>query len=96
MPNKWANYAVVAVDYDVRKNHIQCCEVRRDLGNSFGSPEYWERSRVVDSVENGVTFVTSTKHPIKKKWQRGADVSIIVVSGTEYLRTDGITERQII
>ena len=87
MADKWADYLISAVRYNAAETHINQVEVREDNGDSVGSPSSRARADVVKGLEGGYTFVTITKGS-NDKWQRGAEVRIIEVNGTKYIRTD--------
>ena len=87
MPEKWADYAIIAVSYDSNSTYIDCVEVRPDLGDKFGRSEHWSRSRVITSIKDGKSFVTAYENT-DNKWRRGENVSIVSVRGTQYIRTD--------
>jgi len=85
--DKWADHLISAVRYNPAETHIDQVEVRNDNGDSVGAASTWARTDVVKGLEGGDTFATITKGS-NDKWQRGADVGIIVVNGTKYIRTD--------
>lgn len=87
MADKWADYLISAVRYNAAGTHIDQVEVRTDNGDSVGAPSSWARADVVKSLEGASTFVTITKGS-NDKWQRGAEVRIIEVNSTKYIRTD--------
>lgn len=65
--------------------------VRRHVVNSDGTFQTQgaevKRSAVVSDIEgNGAVYETIYKR--NGKWQRGAQIKVIVVNGTKYLRTD--------
>ena len=85
---KWADYCISAVRYNKEKTHIEKVKVHVDNGDSIGVGNTWERKSVVDSIEKKYTFVTITKNS-KNKWNKGDDVSIIIINKVKYIRTDG-------
>ncbi|HEY2334737.1 MAG TPA: DUF3892 domain-containing protein [Solirubrobacterales bacterium] len=87
MADKWADYLISAVRYNTAKTHIDKVEVRNDNGDSVGAPSVWNRTDVVSGLEDGDTFETITKGS-DDKWNRGAAVGIVTVSGVKYIRTD--------
>jgi Protein of unknown function (DUF3892) len=87
MTDKWADYLISAVRYNVAGIHIEEVEVREDKGDEVGPPSAWKRSEVVSSLEAGNTFVTIVKDT-NGEWDLGAEVGIVTVRGTKYIRTD--------
>jgi len=85
--DKWADYCISAVSYNSKKTHIEKVKVHKDHGNTIGNPSVWLRTKVVSSLENGNTFVTIS-NGTEGKWNKGADVRIVIVNGTKYIRTD--------
>jgi Protein of unknown function (DUF3892) len=87
MADKWADYLISAVRYNSAETHIDEVEVREDKGENAGLPSTWERSNVVSSLEGNYTFMTIVENS-NGRWDPGADVGIVTVGGTKYIRTD--------
>ncbi|MBU0710661.1 DUF3892 domain-containing protein [bacterium] len=84
---KWADYCISAVKYDSEKKHIEKVKVHKDLGDTIEAPSEWTRTKVVETIEKGSSFITITTND-KGNWKKGEDVHIITVKGKKYLRTD--------
>lgn len=87
MIDKWADYLISAARHNAAETHIDEVQAREDKGEKVGSPSTWERSDVVRSLEANYTFVTVVKNS-NGKWDLGAEVAIVTVRGTKYLRAD--------
>jgi hypothetical protein len=87
MPDKWADYLISAVRYNAAGTHIDKVRVHEDKGETVGSPAIWARSAVVTNLEAGNTFMTIVKNA-EGRWNSGAEVGIVTVRGTKYIRTD--------
>lgn len=83
---KWADYVITGVRFQDDKKYILSVEVRPDLGDKIGFTEDWKRLNVVDSIENGKTFVTAFRNG--SEWRKGEDVHVVTINGTKYIRTD--------
>jgi Protein of unknown function (DUF3892) len=90
MTEKWAaDYLISAVRYNTAGTHIDRVRYHADNGDNIGSAAETSRQWVVDSLESGVTFVTIYQNPSDStKWVRGAEVRVILIDGTKYIRTD--------
>ena len=86
MNNKWADYLISAVRYDIARTHIDSVQVHQDNGVSVGSPTIWKRSQVVAAIANSYTFVTIYLE--NNTWKKGEDVRAFRVGSNLYLRTD--------
>lgn len=85
--DKWADWLISAVRYNAAETHIDKVRAHVDTGDSVGSPGEMMRTRVVELLDEGTTFVTIVKGE-DGKWKRGALVQTIKVSGAIYIRTD--------
>lgn len=63
MTEKCADYLISAVRYNTAGTHIDRVRYHADNGDSMGSATETTRQQVVDSLENGVTFVTIYRSP---------------------------------
>jgi len=89
--NKWADYLITGVRYNSDETFIALLEIRKDLGDKPDKPENYTRERIIDAIEKNITFVTSVLRKNDKNedvWRKGADVSIIEIDNTKYLRSD--------
>lgn len=87
MTDKWADYLISEVRYNGAGTHIDQVRVHEDKGEKVGPASTWERTTVVSQLEGGYTFATMTKSA-DEKWQFGAEVRVVTVNGTKYIRTD--------
>jgi Protein of unknown function (DUF3892) len=87
MTDKWADYLISAVRYDSAGGHIDEVQVRKDEGEKIGSPSTWKRSDVVAGLVGNYTFVTIVTNQAGR-WDPGAEVAVVTVRGTKYIRTD--------
>jgi hypothetical protein len=82
----WGDYAITAVDMSSNGDRISRVRVYEVGEDALLNGQEMIRSRAVDLVkENDVT--TALKND-NGKWVVGEDVHVIVVDGTEYIRTD--------
>lgn len=84
---KWADYLISAVRYDSEHSHIGKVGVHEDKGDSVGSAFESSRREVIANIKGGRTYITIYEGR-DNKWNKGKEVQIIVVDGTEYIRTD--------
>ena len=85
--NKWADYLIVRVRYDNDHSRIVKVKCLPDLGDDTGDPIFRSRDKVIQTIEDGVTYITVYEKD--QKWSKGANVGVITVEGTEFIRTDG-------
>jgi hypothetical protein len=86
---KWADYLISAVRYNQAGTHIDRVMSHPDNGDSVGTGSEVTRQRVVALLDGGTTFMTIYKNPNdSNKWVRGAEVGIVTIDGTKYIRTD--------
>ena len=85
--DKWADYGISAVQYDIEKTRINKVKVHEDEGDTIGVAAIWLRSDVISSLENNETFVTIIKGS-DGKWKKGEDVRIVKINNINYIRTD--------
>lgn len=85
---KWADYLISRVKYNMDKNHIYSVEVREDLGNNVGDPQIQKRLWVVSELESKKTFVTILKNK-ERRWTKGDEVHIIAINNQKFIRTGG-------
>ena len=86
MSDKWADYLISAVRYNAAATHIEEVQVRLDEDTKVGGPSTWSRSKVVEKLEAGYTFVTIYR--ANEKWDKGAEVRVIVIDREKFIRTD--------
>lgn len=85
--NKWADYCISAIRYDINKNRIIKTKIHKDNSDSIGNEEEWTRTQVISAIEDGKTFVTITRNN-NNSWIKGQDVHVITVNNNKYIRTD--------
>ena len=85
---KWADYLISAVQYDPEHLHITKVQIREDMGDKVGrGSESSRREEVIANIKSKKTYITVYRGQ-GNKWEKGEAVRIIVVDGTEYIRTD--------
>ncbi len=92
MAEKWASYVITSVRFNSAGTHVEYVQVRdHEDGERLSAPTTQSRSEVVQLIEAGYTFCTSTKGS-DGKWKYGAAVKIVVIDNEKYIRTknDGI------
>ena len=73
---KWADYGISAVKYN--RDHTAIVEVkaRADNGDGFGGEEKFSRSKVIERIESGWSFVTIVKdgkvEEGRRRWHRAS------------------------
>lgn len=85
--DKWADYLISAVRYDPARSHIEKIRVHKDKGDVVGSAFESSRREAIANIKSKQTYITIYKGH-DNKWEKGKEVQIIVVDGTEYIRTD--------
>lgn len=84
---KWADYGISKVRYNVERTHIMKVKVHEDKGDSIGVATEWTRNQVVSVIEGGKSFVTILQDS-DGRWRKGQDIHIITVNSVKYIRTD--------
>lgn len=87
MVDKWADYLISAVRSNAAGTHIDAVKLHEDKGDRVGSAVEKTRQQIVTLLEGNTTISTIFKGP-DDKWRRGADVRIVTIEGTNYIRTD--------
>ncbi|QNT79407.1 DUF3892 domain-containing protein [Entomobacter blattae] len=88
MSEKWAKYIIVAVRYNSSDKHIHSVKRCEDLGDKLGDSEVRTKNAIVNAIENkNLTYATAYQDE-SGEWVEGAKVSVVVVNGKKYLRTD--------
>lgn len=83
---KWADYVIIAVKYDINEAHIVEVQVKEDAGDKLINGGFWSREKFIENIKNGKKFVTAIK--ANDGLRKGESVDIINVKGTEFIRTD--------
>ena len=81
------NYWISEARYNAAHTHIDKVRGYPNANGSLGAYTEWTRQNVVSSIEQGYTFYTMFKNS-SGNWQAGANIGIVTVNGTKYLRTD--------
>ena len=89
---KWADYLISAVRYDSEHSHIEKVRVLEDKGDKLGSAFESLRQDVIANIKGGKTYITIYEGG-DNKWNKGEEIQIITVDGTEYIRTDRNQEK---
>ena len=87
MATKLADYYITKVRYNPAHTHIDKVKLRPDNSGTVGSEYEWMRADVVNTLQNGKTFITIVANGINQ-WKKGEDVRVVTVNGTKYIRTD--------
>lgn len=82
---KWADYTISHVRYDIHKTHIEELRVMKDLGDKFGVPENWKRTKVIRYLIGGKTFCTVVKG--NDGWKKGSNIIKTGINGKNYIKT---------
>ncbi|AXW50040.1 hypothetical protein CJO91_20035 (plasmid) [Ralstonia solanacearum] len=83
---KWADYLIFAVRFNAKRTHIDQVRVAVDNGDTVGATSEHDRQTIVSAIKNGTTFVTIYKNA-GGNWDKGKQVYIVPISGSEYLKT---------
>jgi hypothetical protein len=87
MTEKWADYLISKVEYNVKDTHIVKVLSHPDEGENVGTGLEVTRSTVVSRLDNGSTYMTIYKNP-DGTWKKGAPVRVVKIDGDKYIRTD--------
>ena len=82
---KWADYCIIAVDYD-ENGLIKTAHLFRDEGDRVEDRQSWNRAELIDAMLKGTTFVTAKDS--SSGWGRVSEVSLIKVGSDYFLRVD--------
>ena len=86
---KWADYVITRVRFNTAGTHIDQVEVADDGENGIGTKRNEKRTTVIANIKAKKTYVTAPPSTTESgKITKGAPVGIVVVNGTEYIRTD--------
>lgn len=86
---KWADYLITRVRFNSAGTHIDQVEVADDLGDKVGPKRTEKRGAVIANLAAKKTYVTAPPSVDQTaNVTKGAAVSTVIVSGTEYIRTD--------
>ncbi|BCM11202.1 DUF3892 domain-containing protein [Ralstonia pseudosolanacearum] len=83
---KWADYLISAVQFNPKRTHINRLEIAPDNGDGVGKFLIYERETIVSAIKKGTTFSTIYRNG-DGKWNKGKEVFIVPINGTEYLKT---------
>lgn len=83
---KWADYLISAVRYNSDHTHIDQVKAHEDTGETFGAGKIYARQTIVDSINEGTTFITIFKNN-QGKWNKGQKVYVIRINGADYIKT---------
>jgi hypothetical protein len=93
MAEKWADYVITAVRFNVAGTHIDSVQTREDDGTSISDPPTTKsRASVVNLLENGYTFCTATASD--GKWEKGSMVKIVTIDHQKYIKTNPDNRRR--
>lgn len=84
--NKWADYGISAVRYNVAHTHIDRVRAHPDNGDTIGASSEHLRTDIVAAIKKGTTFVTILRGS-DGNWKKGQSVYIIKINGIEYIKT---------
>lgn len=87
MSTKLADYYITNVRYNTEHTHIVKVKLHPDNSGTVGSEYEWTRTDVVNTLQNGKTFITVVKNGTNQ-WTKGEDVRVVTINGTKYIRTD--------
>lgn len=86
---KWADYVITRVRYNSAGTHIDQVEAANDGEDGIGPKRNESRATVLANIKAKKTYVTAPPSKTDAgKVTKGASVGTVVVSGTEYVRTD--------
>jgi hypothetical protein len=69
-----------------KDNHIDSVRIYKDSDIAYGLEETWTVTSVIDTINNGNNISTMiNKNGI---WCAGANVEVVNIAGTNYIRTD--------
>jgi hypothetical protein len=86
---KWADYLISGIWQTTTNNstYISYVFLHLDTENNFQGGLKTSKADVIKLIKAGKTVKTIVWNYTTGKWNLGADVSYITVSGTEYLRS---------
>ena len=85
---KWADYAIVGVQYSINHSRIVKVKRRTDTGSELVNEVEKTRAEIVSSMLNGESYVTA-REGNDKKWVRGDKVIPYNSDGSDFIRTVG-------
>ena len=86
---KWADYVITRVRYNSGGTHIDQVEAANDGDDGIGSKRIESRATVLANIKARKTYFTAPPSKTAAGMvTKGASVGMVLVSGTEYLRSD--------
>lgn len=86
MVKDWGDYGISAVRYNSKETHIDQVRIHKNNGGAVGPAGIWSRQQVVSTLKLNYKIITLPKDS-SGNWLVGAEVMIINVAGTEYIKT---------
>ena len=86
---KWADYVITRVRFNSAGTHIDEVEVADDGESGIGAKRREKRATVIANLKARKTYVTAPPSKTEPgQVTKGASVNVVVVNGSEYLRSD--------
>jgi hypothetical protein len=86
---KWADYVITRVRFNAAGTHIDEVEAANDSEGGIGTKRNEKRATVIANLKARKTYVTAPPSTtVTGNVTKGAPVGIVVVNGTEWIRTD--------
>ncbi len=83
----WADFVITRVSYNENNMRIVKVECKTDNGKELINREIKNRSVIVDSINEGHTYITARF--VNGKWKRGDTIIAYFLDGEYFIRTDG-------
>ncbi|HZV12354.1 MAG TPA: hypothetical protein VFA55_04005 [Candidatus Kapabacteria bacterium] len=87
MSGKWADYLIAKVAFEPGGKRIKEVEIAIYKASKLSLPyKIFPREKLVAELKDGMEFCTILHKD--GRWQKDADVKLVVVDGKEYVRAD--------
>jgi len=75
---KWADYAIIVVQFKREKRHIEKIKIREDNGDNLVNEQIVSRENIINALEKGIKFVTAYNK--QNQWTKGDYVGVILIN----------------
>lgn len=84
---KTADFFVSKVKYAESPKKIVSLKVHKYGGESVGKVEVWTRLKILNSLENKVTFQAVYRNE-NKSMRKGPELKLVTINNSKFIRTD--------
>ena len=86
--SKWADYLIFKVCKENGKLVKEVAVKQEENDKISGTNQHFSKSKVINLIGDGNTFITIFENEDGTKWKKGEKVNVVSRNGKKYLRTD--------